>query len=261
LLSSLNISVLLINLDRSADRFTRSAQQLEKLGVKYRRVSAVDGLELDRKSVELYSATGTWWRTGRDLTNAEIGCFLSHLNCLQIFLDSGEELCLIVEDDIEFREDAAGTIDATARWLKSESDVDLVHLSRPVKKLHLQLQTSFPALEKAGICHAPYLPVTTGAILWTRRGAQTFLSDTVAIHAPIDELLQSWSAKRGKSYAYLDPPAQQLGVDSLIEQDREVTKKSRGVVGQIVRFVARAPVYANALVRKRSPLMHGRSQS
>jgi glycosyl transferase family 25 len=253
LFHGLNIPVLLINLDRSADRLIRSAQQLEEIGTKYRRVTAVDGLTLDRNSVALYSTNRTWWRTGRDLTNAEIGCFLSHLNCMQMFLDSGEELCLIVEDDIEFREDAGVTIDATARWLKGKNDVDLVHLSRPVKKLHRRLQTSFPALEKAGICRAPYLPVTTGAILWTRHGAQTFLSDTVSIHAPFDEHLQSWSAKRGKGYAFINPPAQQLGVDSLIEKDREVTKKSRGAVGQIVRFIARAPVYANALSKSVQP--------
>lgn len=254
--SNLAMPVLLVNLDRSKERLRLSAQQLERLGFPYRRIPAVDGLELDRNSVEIYAASEAWWRTGRDLTNAEIGCFLSHLNCLQLFIETGREVCLIIEDDLEFGKDAADTIEATAGWLQGRSGVDLVHLSQPVKKLHRRLQTTTPALDNAGICHAPYLPITTGAILWTRSGAQAFLSRTRSIHAPFDEYLQSWSAKRGKSYAYLKPPARQFGMDSLIEKDREVTRRARGIAGQFIRFFARAPVYADALFRSHSRLEH-----
>ncbi|MEL6919822.1 MAG: glycosyltransferase family 25 protein [Pseudomonadota bacterium] len=250
---------MLINLDRSADRLASFVPQINKLQLDYSRVRAVDGDQLDLDEIPLYSRSKTWARIGRQLANAEVGCFLSHLQCLNKFLLDDADACLILEDDLEFDVCARDLVDETCRWVSNNKSpaVDLVHLSRPVKKLYRVNPTGRPKLDDAGLSYSPYLPMTTGAILWTRSGATAFLRDAQLIDAPFDEYLQAWSAQRGLSYGFLKPPARQSDATSLIQTDRNRTKQHRGLVGPALHFLNRLPVYGRAYAKARLRFSNG----
>lgn len=98
----MSVHVLLINLDRSPDRLARCAPLLDRLGLPWERVSAVEGklLPADRlAALNPHPAPhGEWFRK---LTPGEIGCFLSHLRCWQLIEERGWDGALILEDDFE----------------------------------------------------------------------------------------------------------------------------------------------------------------
>ncbi len=96
------LHVLLINLDRSADRLARCAPILDGLGVSWERVPGIEGKQLDAAhlaSLNPHPAPhGEWFRP---LTPGEIGCFLSHLRCWQLIEERGLDCALVLEDDFQ----------------------------------------------------------------------------------------------------------------------------------------------------------------
>lgn len=86
-----------INLDRCPDRKNYMNNLLE--GLNHRRISAIDGNNLENKTIE-------FWRTKRlrkhQLSKYEIACALSHIKAIQQAYDDGCEYAIIAEDDICF---------------------------------------------------------------------------------------------------------------------------------------------------------------
>ncbi len=246
------VLVLLINLDRSVDRLEAANTQLEKLELDYQRVSATDGHRLDAQELAAYRTVKSRRRIGRDLSHGEIACYLSHLDCLRRFTVTDHDTCLIVEDDIEIARNAAQVLREAGTWIARQhaGHVDLIHMSRRARKIHRPVTTGQSALDAAGFCYAPYLPMTTGAILWSRAGAKDFVDATTTIDAPVDEALQAWCAARGRSYGFAKPPMRPRGEDSLIETDRRGAKRTRTMAGSIVRLINRVPTYARAHVHR-----------
>jgi glycosyl transferase family 25 len=66
--------------------------------VPFIRVSAIEGKTLTFP-IEGYDAFMFFWNMGRDASPGEIGCYLSHIRVLKMFLESGKEFALICEDD------------------------------------------------------------------------------------------------------------------------------------------------------------------
>ena len=95
---------LVINLDRSAQRWTEISAALKAQCIEVQRVSAVDGRELSEDYVASvttpYNDFDSRVRYTRELSKAELGCFLSHKKCWQRLLDCREDYALILEDDL-----------------------------------------------------------------------------------------------------------------------------------------------------------------
>ena len=92
------MNVFLINLDKDVERLKSADAQLARLGVEYKRVSAVYAKELPseekRKSVNAFR----WWcAVGRPVRDGEIGCALSHYGIYKAMTSS--PVC-ILEDDV-----------------------------------------------------------------------------------------------------------------------------------------------------------------
>ena len=74
-----NYKILVVNLDRSPERLAAISAQLEKLGVPFERVVALDGRELADDFVEAASPKQLVNKTyHRALSKAEVACSLSH---------------------------------------------------------------------------------------------------------------------------------------------------------------------------------------
>lgn len=99
------IPVFVINLDRSPDRYARVAESAAQHGIKIERVAGVDGAALDLASLSGVDPRIFSRVNGRPMLPGEAGCYLSHMKAIQAFLDSGSDLALICEDDVDFTAD------------------------------------------------------------------------------------------------------------------------------------------------------------
>ena len=80
---------LVVNLDRSPDRWKAIKTQLDQLQIPVERLEAVDGKLLSEEDVEKLTSS-VHFSMGRDLERGEIGCFLSHRKCWKKLVDSVE---------------------------------------------------------------------------------------------------------------------------------------------------------------------------
>lgn len=114
----------LINLDRSGDRLARMCGALDNLRldaeIEWERVAAIDGATLSLPDTRLVDETAFKWRHHALLRRGEVGCYLSHHAALTRFLATGDEMGLILEDDVELSDDLPGILGALSacpdRW-------------------------------------------------------------------------------------------------------------------------------------------------
>ena len=106
-----------INLDRVKERRDFMEKQIKKYGVKMTRISAVDARDLDWKSgmANEIPYENLYERQSRIFSGnykmGELGCTLSHLYTIKQSYDNGDEIALILEDDVD--------IGLAALWEKS----------------------------------------------------------------------------------------------------------------------------------------------
>lgn len=107
--SRAKLQVYLINLDRAERRLELMAAKLDALGIAYQRIAGVDGQKLTFPVPE-FSEISYRMLHGRSFLPAEVGCYLSHIDCAKQLLDSDADFALILEDDVTFAEDAMDSI-------------------------------------------------------------------------------------------------------------------------------------------------------
>jgi glycosyl transferase family 25 len=90
--------VFVINMDKDVARMRIISNSLNKLGLKYSRVSAVNGKELEKNN----KITSTCMKY---CSNGIKGCAMSHMNLWKYIIDTNIEHALILEDDAEFVDD------------------------------------------------------------------------------------------------------------------------------------------------------------
>lgn len=95
-----------INLDHATDRWATIEPQVRQVGLDIQRVSAVLGKELAEPYPD-YCEQAYQRLHGRQTNNREIGCYLSHLKAMEMFLDTGDAYGIILEDDVELHPELA----------------------------------------------------------------------------------------------------------------------------------------------------------
>ena len=98
-----SISVYIINLDRSKERYSFVEPTVKKLGYPYMRVSAVEGANLSNDEInEKVDVRAYSFFMGESPRRGTIGCSLSHIKVWEQFLASENEFALVFEDDVRF---------------------------------------------------------------------------------------------------------------------------------------------------------------
>jgi glycosyl transferase family 25 len=96
------ILTFIINLKESAERREYMKNVLsgfDFLDIEF--IEAVNGNALTVKELEsVFNQNRAFVQYGRVLRGGEVGCSLSHLKCAQALLDSGEDVALVLEDDL-----------------------------------------------------------------------------------------------------------------------------------------------------------------
>lgn len=118
---------LLINLDRSPDRLATMSERLDRLGLNWQRVVAVEGSKIELDKSPDVSRSQYEKLHGKRLNPSEVGCYMSHVKAIQAFLDQPQaQYALILEDDVAFESDFNAVIEdlvkLRGRW-------DMVKLS------------------------------------------------------------------------------------------------------------------------------------
>lgn len=100
----MRIKTYVINLKESVDRRERVLAETEKYPcMDVELVEAVDGKSLSQEEKDYrFDSMKFVYRMGRTVFPGEIGCTLSHRECYHRFVNSEEEVALVLEDDVCF---------------------------------------------------------------------------------------------------------------------------------------------------------------
>jgi len=94
------VSTWVINLDRAPERLDRISAQLQRLGLPWERLPAVDARALTPEQTALLDEPAYRRKHGMTPVLGELGCYLSHVEAMRRFLASGTEFGLVLEDDV-----------------------------------------------------------------------------------------------------------------------------------------------------------------
>jgi GR25 family glycosyltransferase involved in LPS biosynthesis len=105
------VKIYLINLDNRPDRLTNVLKRVCDLQVKIFRVSAVTGEEVKKLGVPYYALENN------------VANWYSHMKVLSIFLETEDEYCIVLEDDVLFSSDGLRLLDRIVNNSISEIDI------------------------------------------------------------------------------------------------------------------------------------------
>lgn len=202
----------LINLDGSEARLASATEQLDQIDWPFERISAFDGRGKSLSSFEDYDDNQTRKNLGRSLLSSEIGCYLSHYNCAQQFLETDADILVVLEDDMKISADFKTIVNQTLDFLYTHQDLDwyLVNIAAKKKKLAKDITT----FNEHSLWHAYYFPIRGLGLIWSRQGAQSFVDNGKPIAMPVDIFFQRWLSENGKGLGVWPSLVKPLGIDS-----------------------------------------------
>lgn len=213
----MKVEAYLINLDDSYERLEKATQQLQKYGLDFKRFPAFDGRGKSLSSFEQYSDDKAKDVMGRSLISSELGCYNSHLGCIQKFLNTDADYLVVLEDDIEIVDQNFNqTMHDILEWLYQHPEIDWYAMNLGAKKNKLS-KTIFQT-EKHALVKAYYYPIRFIGMVWSRQGAQAFLTYAQdEMYMPVDNLAQSWLSQNGKGLSVWPALLKPNGSDSDID--------------------------------------------
>jgi GR25 family glycosyltransferase involved in LPS biosynthesis len=103
--------IYLINLDNRPDRLTNVLRRVSELRLRITRVSAVTGEEVRKLGISNYAPENN------------VANWYSHMKILSIFLETDDEYCVILEDDVLFINDGLKLLDRVVKTGISGIDI------------------------------------------------------------------------------------------------------------------------------------------
>ncbi|WP_372808411.1 glycosyltransferase family 25 protein [Pontiella sp.] len=168
-----------INLPDAAERREHVQTKLAAEGIDMVLVEAVLGRALELPHPD-YDETAYRLRHGKRTNLSELGCYFSHIKALGMFLESGHEHALILEDDVDWSVDLRGVLDAA---LAHAQRFDLLrlegtHSGSPVKVADMQNGFS--------LCCNLSRYTGSGAYLVNRKAAAAMVDQLRPMRLPYD---------------------------------------------------------------------------
>lgn len=96
-----DMPIYVINLKSRPDKKIKAISELNYHDIKRIFIEAIDGRNLEIDGIrfdQIYKQNNTY----RKLRRGEIGCFLSHIVCWNLILNSGKSYGMVLEDDVVF---------------------------------------------------------------------------------------------------------------------------------------------------------------
>jgi len=190
------INFYVINLDRAVDRMERFEKDFASFPIPFIRIPAVEGKTLTLP-VEGYDAFRFFNHVGREARLGEIGCYLSHVKVLKMFLESEQEFALICEDDAM---PIPESYEAIRQAIAHSDSWDMLRLLGGRAKTSFPYQTLTPAYH---LCTSITGMVPAAAYMVNRRAAEKLVQKLL----PMTDLLDSalFHGRRGIREATVFP--------------------------------------------------------
>lgn len=180
--SSIEIPVWIINLKRDTERLQFMQEQMQRLGIDYRVIEAVDGRSLAEDEKTPYSKSIALRDFGRELTPGEIGCALTHIKIWKLILDEGIEEALILEDDVHI---GMALIEVLKHRDRLPQDYQHINFSTNARQVPFGAFVT-DIYRASRHSERPYL---TSAYLLTKTGANKLLDLVSPLYMPIDNFI------------------------------------------------------------------------
>ena len=175
------MKIYVINLDRSKDRLDHITKIFAEQHLEFNRVPGIDGRKLND---ELLSSYASKLLPLRHPSPAEIGCFLSHRECLRLVAEGEDDFAAIFEDDIQLSPNAHLFLRGNT-WI--DPAIDIVKLDM----MNMKCLTGAPSYNLMnGYRLAPLLSKHYGAAGYvvSRTCAAHLYMTLTKVSAAIDEL-------------------------------------------------------------------------
>lgn len=180
----MKIRAYVINLDRSPERLEAFRRRADAAHLDFVRVSAVDGKQVPPGERTLLDEAGFLRDHGKHPMAGEYGCYASHVQALNLFLESGDEFALILEDDAALPPDILAFLDEIA----TRDDWDLVKLTHH-RMTHLRPDRLLPGGHALG--RATFGPTGSSAAYLIRASAvPRLLKSLLPMRLPYDVALE-----------------------------------------------------------------------
>lgn len=176
------MKLFVINLDRQPERLKRMELLFKGLGLRFIRVSAVDGQRLSQEEIRHWQSVDAG---SRPLRAGETACFLSHRECWRRIVDEALPCAAIFEDDLHLGADAA-TLLRSGDWVPADADVVKIETKLQYARVDKAAAGSVNgrALHRLRSKHAG-----AGGYIVTRKGAEKLLAMSGTFPSPADQFV------------------------------------------------------------------------
>ncbi|WP_297323438.1 glycosyltransferase family 25 protein [uncultured Bartonella sp.] len=204
-----------INLDRSNERLDHMKSVFNTVGLDFIRVSAVDGRALPEEKFEQLTRIRNW---PKKLTKAEVGCFLSHLECLRLISEGDDPYGAVFEDDIKLSSHANLFL-KNWQWIPDGCDLLKLDTAQTVCVLG-KFNTDLP--EGYRLARLVTKHYCAGGYIVSKSCAKRLYEENRLVTAPIDEIYYNpeCGVMQTLNVEQLFPAiAMQVGLTSTIRSD------------------------------------------
>jgi glycosyl transferase, family 25 len=184
------LHIWVINLDRAPERLARISEQLQRLQLPFTRVAAVDARAMTAEQQGALDTAAYAQKHGMTPLLGELGCYLSHVVLMRLFLQSTAEFALVLEDDVLLHTSLtsvlSGLMQHRTRW--DMVKLSGVHSGTPVSVLNIAPGHDLTVM----------LSRCTGssAYLINRHAAQAYVAGLLPMSLPYDHVFdQGWRFK------------------------------------------------------------------
>lgn len=190
---SSKLLILVISLDNQLGRGKKLLRSLSEQRLSYNHIPAVLGTEACLLNPNLFDPKGYRFKHGKRPSPGELGCYLSHIKCMETFVKSEFQHALILEDDAAIGDNLYLAIEAA---LIMQENWDVLRLqgfhSKPslrleeilINNITYQLNSHF----KLTTCSAAYLI--------NRKAAESYIETLLPMSLPYDhEFILGWKYK------------------------------------------------------------------
>jgi glycosyl transferase family 25 len=180
------IQTYVINLDRHPARLAAFSHDLDRFGLDFERVAAVDALSLRDDEAEGTGEDGKTPYSKRGLSRAEVACFLSHKEIWRRISKGDAPFAMVCEDDARFDSRIVDLL----QWLSGrEPEWDILRLYSHKRRTPIEVEDLTAGLEAHTVGK---ITMSTVAYVITKPAARQLLRTRNPVFLPIDGYLKLW---------------------------------------------------------------------
>jgi glycosyl transferase family 25 len=179
-----SVHVYVINLARSTNRRAHIVAELEKTGLDYEIVPAIDGFDLDLQDPSVVDPALI---AKNDFPAGTAGCAMSHLRVYERIMADGLENALVLEDDVTLPVDLGNIADALVPHLTGAEVALLNYASAKPCRMSKAASVTLPMSRLLALPIDIRSVVNAAAYVITREACESMLSGALPLRANADD--------------------------------------------------------------------------